>query len=51
MKTNDKVRILSTPYTVFEQGKEYTIRYVDDRPYGVFLKGPRFEGCDEDDNA
>lgn len=50
-KPNDKVRIIASPYTTFEVGKEYTVSYFDDRPYGIFVTGPRFEGSNEDDVA
>lgn len=45
--TGNKVRIISSPYTMFEVGSEYTISYVDDRPYGVYLTEPFYEGSDE----
>ena len=41
-----KVKVLSSPYSMFEVGKEYTISYVDDRPYGIFLQDPFYEGED-----
>lgn len=47
MKPNDKVRIISSPYTMFEVGSEYTISYVDDHPYGIFLVDPFYENTDE----
>lgn len=51
MKPNDKVRIISSPYTMFEVGSEYTISYVDDRPYGIFLVDPFYENTDEASSA
>ena len=51
MKPNDKVRIISSPYTMFEVGSEYTISYVDDRPYGIFLVDPFYENSDEASSA
>ena len=45
--TGNKVRIISSPYTMFEVGSEYTISYVDDRPYGIFLVYPFYENTDE----
>lgn len=51
MKPNDKVRIISSPYTMFEVGSEYTISYVDDRPYGIFLVDPFYENTEEDNSA
>lgn len=50
MKPNDKVRIISSPYSMFEVGSEYTISYVDDRPYGVYLTDPRYMGTDKADS-
>lgn len=47
MKPNDKVRIISSPYTMFEVGSEYTISYVDNRPYGIFLVDPFYENTEE----
>jgi hypothetical protein len=46
-----KVRIISSPYTMFEVGSEYTISYVDDRPYGIFLVDPFYEGTEEANSA
>ena len=46
-----KVRIISSPYTMFEVGSEYTISYVDDRPYGIFLVDPFYENSDEASSA
>lgn len=43
----NKVRITSSPYTMFEVGSEYTISYVDDRPYGIFLVDPFYENTEE----
>lgn len=43
----NKVRIISSPYTMFEVGSEYTISYVDDRPYGIFLVDPFYENTEE----
>lgn len=51
MKPNDKVRIISSPYTIFEVGSEYTISYVDDRPYGIFLVDSFYEDTDEESSA
>lgn len=54
MKPNDKVRIISSPYTMFEVGSEYTISYVDTasgNPYGIFLVDPFYEGRDEASSA
>ena len=51
MKPNDKVRIISSPYTMFEVGSEYTISYVDDRPYGIFLVDPFYENTEEANRA
>lgn len=51
MKINDKVRIITSPYTMFEVGSEYTISYVDDRPYGIFLVDPFYENTEESNNA
>lgn len=50
MKTGDKVKVLESPYTMFEVGSEYTISYVDDRPYGVYLTDPRYTGTDKATN-
>lgn len=50
MKPNDKVRIISSPYSMFEVGSEYTISYVDTasgNPYGIYLTDPFYEGVDE----
>jgi hypothetical protein len=49
--TGNKVRIISSPYTMFEVGSEYTISYVDDRPYGIYIQEVRFDGADPDDTA
>lgn len=51
MKLNDKVRIISSPYTMFEVGSEYTISYVDARPYGIFLVDPFYEDTEEANSA
>lgn len=51
MKPNDKVRIISSPYTMFEVGSEYTISYVDDRPYGIFLVDPFYDNTEEATSA
>lgn len=47
MKAGDKVKVLESPYTMFEVGSEYTISYVDDRPYGIFLVDPFYENTEE----
>ena len=51
MKAGDKVKVLESPYTMFEIGSEYTISYVDDRPYGIFLVDPFYENTDEASSA
>lgn len=51
MKAGDKIRVLESPYTMFEVGSEYTISYVDDRPYGVYLVDPFYENSDEASSA
>lgn len=51
MIAGNKVKILSTPYTMFEVGSEYTISYVDDRPYGIYLVDPFYENSDEASSA
>lgn len=51
MKPGDKVKVLESPYTMFEVGSEYTISYVDDRPYGIFLVDPFYENSDEASSA
>jgi len=38
MKIGDKVKV-----NMFEVGSEYTVGYIDDRPYGVFLLDPFYE--------
>lgn len=47
MNIGNKVRIISSPYTMFEVGSEYTISYVDDRPYGVYLVDPFYEDANQ----
>lgn len=47
MKAGDKVKVLSSPYEIFEVGETYTISYVDDRPYGIFLVDPFYENTEE----
>lgn len=47
MQINDKVRIISSPYTMFEVGSIHTISYIDDRPYGIYLVDPFYENSDE----
>ena len=52
----NKVRIISSPYTMFEVGSEYTISYVDtaeggNSPYGIFLVDPFYENSDEASSA
>ncbi len=47
MFAGDKVKVLESPYTMFEVGSEYTISYVDDRSYGIFLVDPFYENTDE----
>ena len=56
MQTNDKVRIKSSPYTMFEVGSIHTISYIDDRPYGgdvynIYLVDPFYENSDEASSA
>ena len=51
MKAGDKVKVLESPYSMFEVGSEYTISYVDDRPYGIFLVDPFYENSDEASSA
>lgn len=51
MQINDKVRIKSSPYTMFEVGSIHTISYIDDRPYGIYLVDPFYENTDEDSSA
>ena len=51
MKAGDKVKIKSSPYTMFGVGSEYTISYIDDRPYGIFLVDPFYENSDEATSA
>lgn len=51
MKAGDKIKVLESPYTMFEVGSEYTISYVDDRPYGIFLVDPFYENSDEASSA
>lgn len=43
MKIGDKVKVLLSPYSIFDEGKVYTVGYVDDRPYGVYLIDPFYE--------
>ena len=47
MKIGTKVRIISSPYTMFEVGSIHTVSYFDDRPYGIFLVDPFYENSDE----
>lgn len=47
MKIGDKVKVLLSPYSIFDEGKVYTIGYVDDRPYGVYLVDPFYETSGE----
>lgn len=50
MQIGDKVKVLESPYTMFEVGSEYTISYVDTasgNPYGVFLVDPFYENTEE----
>lgn len=47
MKAGDKVKVLESPYTMFEVGSEYTISYVDDRPYGIYLTDSFREDSEE----
>lgn len=51
MKAGDKVKVLVSPYTMFEAGSEYTISYIDDRPYGIFLVDPFYENSEEAKSA
>lgn len=54
MKAGDKVKVLQSPYTMFEVGSEYTISYVDTasgNPYGVYIQEVRFDGAAPDDTA
>jgi hypothetical protein len=51
MNIGNKVKILSSPYTMFEVGSTYTISYIDDRPYGVYLVDLFYENSDEASSA
>jgi hypothetical protein len=51
MQIGTKVRIISSPYSMFEVGSIYTISYIDDRPYGIFLVDPFYENSDEATSA
>ena len=44
-----KVRIISSPYTMFEVGSEYTISYTNDDM--IYLVDPFYEGTDEESLA
>ena len=52
MNIGNKVRIKSSPYTMFEVGSTYTISYIDDRPYGgdvynIYLVDPFYEDANQ----
>ena len=51
MNVGDKVKIKSSPYTMFEVGSIYTVSYIDDRPYGIFLVDPFYENTEEAKSA
>lgn len=51
MKIGTKVRIISSPYTMFEVGSIHTVSYFDDRPYGVYLVDPFYGDSDEAKSA
>lgn len=56
MNIGNKVKIKSSPYTMFEVGSIHTISYIDDRPYGVYLYDtslvdPFYENTDEASSA
>lgn len=45
----NKVRIISSPYTMFEVGSEYKISYTNDDM--IYLVDPFYEGTDEESLA
>ena len=51
MNIGTKVRIISSPYTMFEVGSIHTVSYFDDRPYGVYLVDPFYQNSDETNSA
>jgi hypothetical protein len=51
MKAGDKVKVLESPYTMFEVGSIHTVSYFDDRPYGVYLVDPFYQDSDEENSA
>ena len=56
MNIGNKVKIISSPYTMFEVGSTYTISYIGDRPYGkdvynIYLVDPFYENTDEASSA
>ncbi len=51
MKAGDKVKVLTSPYNMFCVGSDYTVSYVDDRPYGIFLVDPFYENTKEANSA
>lgn len=51
MQIGTKVRIISSPYTMFEVGSIHTVSYFDDRPYGVYLVDPFYQESDEENSA
>lgn len=51
MKAGDKVKIKSSPYTMFEVDSIHTVSYFDDRPYGIYLVDPFYGGSDEASSA
>ena len=51
MKSGDKVKIKSSPYTMFEVGSIHTVSYFDARPYGVYLVDPFYDNSDEANSA
>ena len=46
MKVSDKVKVISSPYSMFEVGEVYTVSYVDERPYGIYLTDPFYGDLD-----
>lgn len=49
MKANDKARIISSPYTMFNVGSEYKVSYASDDL--IYLVDPFYEGTDEESLA
>lgn len=49
MKAGDKVKVLSSPYEIFEVGSEYKISYTNDDL--IYLIDPFYEGTDEESLA